>query len=64
MAVIKIHPSWWDKVQAEGNPHFSPLQNMILLLRQDDPDLCDHDAMALIAEAQRENNWGGLAVAT
>lgn len=55
--VIAIHPSFWQAAVEDGNPHLSPMERMIALLKQDDPNLCDHDAMELIHHAAREEGW-------
>lgn len=53
--LLSVHPTFFEGV----GEHYSPMQKLVLMLKQDDPDLCDLDCLELIALAHREYKWGG-----
>lgn len=55
--VLRVHPSFFEGTDPA---HKSPMQKLVDRLKQDDPSLSELQAMALIGEAHRENNWGSL----
>jgi hypothetical protein len=56
--VVRLHPTWFKRYQHDTNPHLSPIERLIIMLKADDPSLCDHDCMAIIAHTHLEMGWG------